>query len=286
MKRDSSPKRLFLVAGYSAKNIVDASLVYYVQNLSKYGDIVLVMDNDIPAAQLKNNTQYVIYVNAHRHGEYDFGSYKRAYIYAHRTGILSKYEFVYMVNDSVYGPTCALGPILNQIESRGLDMFGMTYNPHPYNAHVQSWFIGMRPSVFMAPWYDKFMRQITALPTKGDITILYETGFTRLVAQNGMTYGALYITPHNTIYNNICKLSKRGLPFIKKCAFTRHNGRLGGQICRALEHADNAARTAIIQGARETLGTEYIDWLLTKNPFKIMYRSIKYFIHKIFNEGL
>lgn len=53
MKRDSSPKRLFLVAGYSAKNIVDASLVYYVQNLSKYGDIVLVMDNDIPAAQLK-----------------------------------------------------------------------------------------------------------------------------------------------------------------------------------------------------------------------------------------
>ena len=44
----SKNKRLFLIAGYSAKNIVDASLVYMVQKLSKCGDVILVMDCDAP----------------------------------------------------------------------------------------------------------------------------------------------------------------------------------------------------------------------------------------------
>ena len=42
----SGPGRLFLFAGYDKDGIVDDALVYYVSALSKYGDVIVCMDND------------------------------------------------------------------------------------------------------------------------------------------------------------------------------------------------------------------------------------------------
>ena len=47
---------------------------------------------------------------ATRHSEYDFGSYKRAYNWAQENLDTAEYEFVYLVNDSVYGPLFDLNP--------------------------------------------------------------------------------------------------------------------------------------------------------------------------------
>ena len=77
-----------------------------------------------------------------------------------------------------------------------------------------------------------------------------------------------------------------GLPFMKKCAFTRHNGRLGGQILYVLNHISPDARDSFLSAARATYGDKYITWLLTRNPFKIWLRNIKYFTHKICTEKL
>ena len=87
MKKNSSNKRLFLVAGYSAKNIVDAALVYLVQKLAACGDVILIMDSDTPRVELNRVRPYVLHADAVRHDEYDFGSYKRAYTYARDTEI-------------------------------------------------------------------------------------------------------------------------------------------------------------------------------------------------------
>lgn len=73
---------------------------------------------------------------------------------------------------------------------------------------------------------------------------------------------------------------------MKKVAFTRHNGALGRQILYVLNHTNSEARNAIIAGAKDTFGEQYINWLLTKNPIKILVRNIKYFTKKIFTEGL
>ena len=279
-------KRLFLVAGYSPKNIADDSLVYMAQKLSECGDVILVMDNDLPDSELDKLRPYTIYCAATRHGEYDFGSYKRAYVYAADNELTKKYEFVYMVNDSVYGPLYPLEPVLTEIESRGFDAFGLAYNNHPKKPHLQSWIIGMRPSVFLSPWYDKFMRSITKQAGKGAVISLYEHGFTRMMDAHSMKYGAIYITNGRKIYNHVRKLAQQNMPFIKKCSFTRHNGCLARQLIYALNRGDKNARDAIISGARQTLGNEYMDWLLTKNPLKIFWRGLTYTMRKIFIEGI
>ena len=67
-------KRLFLVAGFDLSGIIDESLILYVRELSKMGDVVLCMDCDCNKTQIAKLKPYVLHAIATRHGEYDFGS--------------------------------------------------------------------------------------------------------------------------------------------------------------------------------------------------------------------
>lgn len=279
-------KRLFLFAGYNAAGIVDDALVYYVKSLSKFGDVVLVMDSDCPDSELKKVQKITVYASAVRHGEYDFGSYKRAYIWATENLTLSDYDYVYMVNDSVYGPLYDLTPYFSEMESGTCDAFGLVKNPHRDHPHIQSWFIGLHPSVFLTDWYDQFMRNITKQPYKGAITREYEQGLSKNILSHNLTWCCMYSVRNRGVYNKIKKLYRTKMPFMKKVAFNRNHGALGRQILYVLNHITPATRDAIITSARAQYGEKHVDWLLTKNPVKIMARQIHHAIYKLFIEGI
>lgn len=279
-------KRLFLFAGYNQHGVVDDALIYYVRKISAFGDIVLCMDSDCSDTELKKLAPYTTHIIATRHGEYDFGSYKRAYIWATQHLDLSGYDFVYILNDSVFGPLYPMDKYFNDMESAGTDVFGLCYNPTGRRPHIQSWFIGMRPRVFLSPWFDGFMHAVTKQSDKGAITYLYEYGFTKQAIDNGFSTSYLFKTPKRSVYNGIRRLYKRHMPFMKKVAFIRNNGALGGQIKYVLSRIDPALRDAILSSARASYGAKHIDWLLTYNPIKITYRHIQHIIRKIFIEGI
>jgi len=243
-------------------------------------DVIFFMDSDCDDKELKKLASYVIWAGAARHGEYDFGSYKRAYEYAARKKLLDKYDFVYLINDSVYGPLRPLMPVLSGLESRGLDAFGMVKNPNRRAPHIGSWFIGMRPNVFRAQWFDKFMRGIKKQPDKGSVAILYEHGFTARVIKANLTWGCVTTIFNRGVYNRVKQMFRAGVPFIKKLSFTRHNGALGAQISYVLRHADAPARNAVMASARRTLGTEYMKWLLSRNSLRMAARSVVYMWNK------
>ncbi len=276
-----SINRLFLIAGYDAKGTIDDALVYYVRALSKLGDVIVCMDSDCDNSQMKKLTPYVRHISARRHGEYDFGSYKRAYMYARDARMLDNYDMVYMANDSVYGPLYDLKPILEQMEAKNLAAFGLVKNPNPDHPHIQSWFIGMRDTVFKTQWFDEFITSVKKLPNKGQITREYEHGFSKHLSARGLPWECMMTVKNRGVYNQIKKLYRAGLPFMKKVAFSRHGGAYGRQIAYVLDHIAPNARNAILSSARHTWGAEYINWLLTKNPVKVMYRGIKNGLHKI-----
>ncbi|MBP3316187.1 MAG: hypothetical protein J6L70_01125 [Alphaproteobacteria bacterium] len=279
-------KRLFLFAGYDKHGIIDASLLMYVNALSKHGDVVLCMDSDCADSELKKLTKITLHAMATRHGEYDFGSYKRAYNWACENLDINKYDFIYMVNDSMYGPLFDLAPYFSDIESRNLDAFGMVKNPHKTSPHIQSWFIGMRASVFTSKWFKKLLQSVRHHDDKGSITVLYEHGFTKHLIENKLSWDALYSAPGRSIYNRVKYFYTHKMPFIKKLAFSRHNGALGRQLSYILDHVSPATRNAIMENANRIYGQEYISKMLTKNPFKIMWRNITYTIHKLRNDGI
>ncbi len=279
-------KRLFLFAGYDPRGIIDDALVYYIRSLARLGDVFLVMDSDCDDGQMKKIRPHVKYAAAARHGEYDFGSYKRAYTAARDAGILGEYDFVYMVNDSVYGPLRDLGPVLAEMESMQTDAFGIVCNPKPSHPHIQSWFIGMRPAVFMSKWFAEFILSVKKLESKGLITRMYEHRFSALVREHQMCWSCLWTVRNRGVYNRVKQLYRRGMPFMKKVAFSRHNGALGRQISYVMRHIPVAARDAILSGARQTFGDEYVQRLLTRNPAKILIRNLRHCVRKLFGEEI
>ncbi|MBO7066939.1 MAG: hypothetical protein J6W40_04950 [Alphaproteobacteria bacterium] len=274
-------KRLFLFAGYDKGGIIDDSLILYVRALSKLGDVVLCMDSDCKKSETQKIKPVVLSVMARRHGEYDFGSYKRAYIWAREHLDLSKYDFVYMVNDSVYGPLFPLKKYLEDMESSKTDAFGLVKNTKKSHPHIQSWFIGMRGSVFMSEWFDTFMSGITKLASKGDVTKVYEHGFTKNVVAHGGTWMCLYSAHNRDVYNKIKHYYRVKMPFMKKAAIIRHNGRLGPQISYVLKRTPTQMRVAIVKNAERTYGEKYVKETLSMWRITAFIRGAKYAIKKI-----
>lgn len=279
-------KRLFLFAGYHPKNIVDDALTYYVKSLSKFGDVVLCMDCDCPTSETNKLKKYTLHTIATRHGEYDFGSYKRAYLWAYENLKLTDYDFVYLVNDSVYGPMYPLERYFDAMENMGHDAFGLVTKNRTSHPHIQSWFIGTKPDIFLSNWFDSFMRNIKKLADKGQITSQYENGFSKLVLEHGYTWDCLYSVFNRGVYNKVKKLYKSGMPFMKKVAFTRNHGGLGRQVLYVLNHVDKNLSDAILSSAKQQYGEKQVKWLLTKNPIKTAFRNIRHVLCKVFIEGI
>lgn len=279
-------KRLFLFAGYDKSGVIDPALIHYIKSLSEHGDIVLVMDSDCPQPEQKKIAPYCLYTSGVRHGEYDFGSYKRAYIWATQNLSLSEYDYVYLVNDSVYGPLYDIGPYLDKMETLGCDAFGLVSNPHKKHPHIQSWFIGMSRRVFLTDWFDKFIKSIRKLESKGEITCQYEHGFSKMVHQHNLTWQCLYCVPGRGIYNQVKKLYKNKMPFLKRVAFTRNHGALGAQLLYIMNHIPPNIRTAIFESINRIYGSAYTNKLLTNNPLRIALRRLHHAAYKLFIEGI
>ena len=124
-------------------------------------------DCDLQPGEGNKFAPLVVSYTASRHGEYDFGSYKRAFLQAD----LSGYDVVYLVNDSVVGPLQPLEPYLQRMEALGTDAFGFALNPSRHGRHLQSWFIGLKPSVFQASWFAEFLAGVEAVGRKEDVCI-------------------------------------------------------------------------------------------------------------------
>lgn len=221
-------KRLFIFAAYDRDNIIDETLFYYIKKLSDLGDIIFTMDNDDVEPNTLNRIAKlpnVLSATAKRHGEYDFGSYKRGYNYAKEHNILKNYDFIYLANDSVYGPLFDLKPVLEKMESENAgNAWGMMgihnteKEQYGYPDHIQSWFVGITGKICCEPWFDQFMQSVKKQDTKDQIIWKYEVGLSQLLIGHNIKIGRLE--------NKICGLKIyngyiKGLPFIKKLAI--HN---------------------------------------------------------------
>ena len=79
----------------------------------------------MPESELNKVKDYTIKAIGERHGEYDFGSYKRGYIYAKENNILENYDYLILCNDSVYGPFFNFKEIVENMESKDTDIYGI-----------------------------------------------------------------------------------------------------------------------------------------------------------------
>lgn len=186
-------RRAVVFAHYDKDNLIDDYVVYYVSALKKAGcDVVFVSCKELAQTELEKLNGLVIHTITENHDEYDFGSYKRGFLYLEPK--LSEYDELIFANDSCYGPLYPISEVFAEMEKKNCDFWGITKNNYAYQAfvkqiffkvpHMQSYFIAFKKQIFQNSIFINFVKSITFQSCKQDIISKYEVGLSQLLYEN------------------------------------------------------------------------------------------------------
>lgn len=227
-------RRVAIFSHYDRRGIIDDYVVFYLQHLKEVAEaVIFVSDGDVPpseGAKLRDITAYRI---LGRHGEYDFGSYKRGFQFAGELGLLAGVAELILCNDSCYGPILPLPRVFATMDHQPVDCYGITLSHYGIEKrgdryvevdncpHLQSYFVVAREQVFRAQCFASFLASIAPLSDKMDVIVQYEIGFSRMLLSNGYKLGS-YV-PENEAFVGTHWIHQRwrelvlehGSPFLK-----------------------------------------------------------------------
>lgn len=226
-------KRLCVFAHWDRDNIIDDYVIYYLKALKEVCDyIIFVSDTECSSEKIKGTVDAAI---IGIHGEYDFGSYKRGFLYAKDHGF--DFDELLLVNDSFYGPFYPLKNIFNKMDPVKCDFWGLTQNSYgikyvdgeykeTFLPHIQSCFLLLKRSVFNSNCFKEFIDSIEHKDNKDEVVLNYEIGLSRLLWENGFK-SALYINRYKHTVNPLAAKWRRLIkwykfPFLKTSLVKRN----------------------------------------------------------------
>lgn len=235
-------KRLFLFSIYSRLGTIDDYVLYYLQELCKCGDVIVCADNNnYEQSLIKINqvSNHILHSEGIKHREYDFGSYKRCLLWAEKEGILKDYDWIYVCNDSVFGPLSNLESILKDLENKNQPITCMYYYENSMLPGPQSWFVGFKQKVFIniiAP----FLHGVTLQPCKDDVVMKYEHGLGKLINENKLKCSSLVSIEGLNDFFAIEEMMQEypNYPFIKKRALNYVKGDINQFLRSVIKNND------------------------------------------------
>jgi lipopolysaccharide biosynthesis protein len=132
--------RYAVFAGYNHDGTIPQYVIHYLKALDEVSDgIIYITDSPLKKGEekkLKNIN--IIHSQFARHNEYDWGSYKRGYIWLRDNNYLKKTDELIFANDSCFAPLTTFKDMFNQMkENTNIDFWGNTQSTHK-NPHLQS----------------------------------------------------------------------------------------------------------------------------------------------------
>jgi glycosyltransferase involved in cell wall biosynthesis len=191
-------KRIAVLASFCSNGKIPDYVVYYLKGLQKVVDgIIFIADNPVFTKEIKKIESLVCYCSFERHEEYDFGSYKRGYIFAKENGVLNEIDELIFCNDSCYGPVIPFTEMFNIMSKENSDFWGITESK-VFAHHIQSYFITFSKRVFLETSFEKFMLNIKKQDNVKDVILNYEVKLTEFFTKQGFSASAFI----KTIFTN------------------------------------------------------------------------------------
>ena len=234
----SPRKRIAVFASYSKDGYLPPQVLPYLKGLQPLTDaIVFVCDNDLAPGEREKLRPHVAHIIAGRHGEYDFGSYKRGTLWARDNGLLEGADDLILCNDSCFGPVGSFQPMFSRMEARGLDFWGAT-DSHQFGYHLQSYWVVLTRKVFTSDAFTGFIEGVTKQEDVKAVILKYELGLSKTLLDAGFKCGAMVendlkgVHPDDRTYANAIIFPlytfQKGLPFVKVKALHRAECNLDG----------------------------------------------------------
>lgn len=230
-------KNTVIFAAYDADGRIPDYVVTYLKALKEIApNIIYVTDNGIRRADINKLSGLVTHLIAKRHGEYDFGSYKRGYKWLKANNLLSATDKLILANDSALLVADGLQLVMQSMPQEA-DFYGITANQDG-TYHLQSYFLIFKPTVYNHQGFADYLENIR--PQKDGLTVAarYEIPLTPYLHGLGfksatyIAYEALSYLPLNdkNCYP-LTMLSRYHTPLLKMRTFTN---RLNVQESRRL----------------------------------------------------
>lgn len=213
-------KRLSLFAHWDKDSIIDDYVIHYINELNRVSDVIFYSDSNLSEKELSRLDGITIKYGCGKHGEYDFGSYKRAYKLA--ANDLGKYDQLILANDSCYGPFYPLDELLEEAGSNNNDYWGLTrYKARSYGniEHLQSYFLVLNKKVFNSINFENFILSVEKKSSKKEIIQCYEIGLSKLLDDLNFKRGSkLKSNNLNIAYMSNCLILIKDskFPFVKR----------------------------------------------------------------------
>ncbi|MBR1680252.1 hypothetical protein IJ707_00510 [bacterium] len=231
-------KRIAILAHYDKKNIIDDYVLFCINELKRVcNEVVFVSCCDLSENELNKLDCHKI---SKEHNEYDFGSYKRGFVYAKENNLLENCDEILFLNDSCYGPFKPLDKIFEKMNESSCDFWGFTKNKYAFKIvkkrtkdcfipHIQSYFFVLKSNVFNSQVFNDFINSVKEEESKNKVIEKYEIGLTTVLEAAGFSSDFLikkfYKYNNPTVYKWRELYEKSDFPFIK-CSLLRLNNTL------------------------------------------------------------
>ncbi len=230
-------KNTAIFAAYSKDGTIPDYVITYLKALKEIApNIIYITDNSIKRNEIKKLTPYIIHLEATRHKEYDWGSYKRGFNWLEEKDYLLQTDKLILANDSALLVAESLKPILEAMP-QDIDLYGITANQDG-TYHLQSYFLILDKELYTNQLFSEYLNNVKQQKDGLTVAYRYEVPFTRFISDLGYK-SAAYIPyeqlKHLPLNDKNCYpltlLSQYHAPFLKMRTFTN---RLNVQESRRL----------------------------------------------------
>ena len=191
-------RRTALFAAHSGDGRIPDRVLLYLRGLREVADnVVFVSSNPLLPGEEDKLRDLASEVLCEVHGEYDFGSWKRAWGVARRNGLLDSdvADEAILANDSCYGPVFPFGEAFGRMAARQCDFWGFTANVPDANSkigggreHIQSYFLVFRRKVLDSDAIDRFLAGVVPLGDRLRVIERYESRLTSTLSAEGFSW--------------------------------------------------------------------------------------------------
>lgn len=182
----SAPRRVALLA-MSEPNVANLrNAIELVKGLKSVCERVVVINNQVSHSALDAMSAHADCVLSRINDGRDFGSWKIA-LHVFRE-VLSQYDEIVFINDSVFGPIYPLSDMFEKMQSRNHDVWSASDHWTPY--HLQSYFMVFRKTAIDSGTLFKFFDNYEPTNSKSLGIVLGEQGLSRDLINAGLNIGA------------------------------------------------------------------------------------------------
>lgn len=229
--------RTAIFAHFDKDNVIDDYVIYYLHELKKVAqNLIFVSDCDLSTAETDKLKGIADAIIAKPHGEHDFGSYKRGFLFAQENNWLIGTDMLIFANDSCYGPFFSLENVFEKMAQKTCDFWGITQNNKfkifkncfwgkiIEKPHIQSYFFVLKKEVFKSDAFLNFIKSIKKEKSRNEVILNYEIGLSELLLENNFVMKSFidaYKDESSPFLHRAQELIvKHGMPFLK-CAIMR-----------------------------------------------------------------